>query len=186
MPLLPLLRPRLLCLLGCLVLAGVVHAQDVTGRWRVREGTIKYEVSHVLHGAVGQSSRVQGELDCRTAVCSVHLSVPVASFGSGHAERDGDARALLESARFPLAEVRGTGRLLEPETAVVQGTVRLAGGQAALPPTRFRVERGWWSLRVRGQFALSLAELGIAPPALLGVPISDTVWIYVDLRFAAR
>jgi polyisoprenoid-binding protein YceI len=172
-------------LAGLLLLPPRLQAAGVAGRWAVRSGTIAYEVSHVLHSALGRSKEVQGTLDCEAQRCRFEFHVPLASFDSRDADRDRDMRAVLDAPRFPTAEVRGSGILVGEDEAVVEGSVTLAGATVALPPTRFRVERGWWRLRVRGSFALSLEAFGIQRPALMGIHISDALVVYVNLELGS-
>ena len=173
-------------LITCAVAApGSLSAADLSGRWAVRDGKIAYEVTHVLHSALGRSTSVKGTLNCETQPCRFRFRVPVASFDSHDADRDRDMQVVVNASRFPLAEVTGSGRLVSDEEAVVEGSITLAGATVALPPTRFRVERGWWSLKVQGRFTLALDALGIQRPALMGIPIADEVLIYVDLELGS-
>lgn len=182
---------RILCKFACLIALSLppgnhdAGAMDVSGDWEVREGRVSYEVSHLLHGAVGRSRAVRGTAQCKAARCSFRLTVPLATFDSGDAERDRDMLAVTQAGRFPAAVVEGTGRLVEDGTARVQPAVLLAGRRVPLEPVRLQVERGWWRLHVQGSFAIALSAFGIERPALLGVPISDTVWIHLELTFAS-
>jgi polyisoprenoid-binding protein YceI len=166
-------------------LAPAARATDLAGHWKLRQGTVSYEVSHILHEAKGVSTAVSGGADCQAEACRFDFSVPVASFDSKDADRDRDLLAVVQAARFPEARVRGQGRLAAGGQAVLQVTAELAGARVALPPFRVQVRHGWWSLHVQGSFPISLQAFGIARPALLGVPISDTVLIYLDLDFAS-
>jgi len=168
-----------------LTLPATARAMDVAGNWSVRSGTIKYEVTHLLHSAVGVSKAVAGKAECTATHCRFHIRVPVASFDSQNAERDADMRAVAKAVQFPQAEVIGEGKLVGDGQAVLQGEIHFAGATVPLPPTRFDVEHGWWSLRVRGSFSLSLERCGIPRPALLGVPVADSIRIYVELQLGS-
>jgi polyisoprenoid-binding protein YceI len=184
--LLPLAALLPAALLPTVLLPTAAHGADLAGHWSVRSAKVSYEVNHVLHQAVGRTTAVTGNVRCEEQACTFDLTVPVSSFDSGDAERDHNMLATVHAAQFPLAEVRGSGRLVEGGEAVVEGSISLAGASAPLAPTRFRVTRGWWSLRVEGSFELSLRALAIERPALLGVPIADAVRIYVELELAAQ
>jgi len=170
---------------AALALPAPARAMDVAGHWAVKQGTVKYEVSHILHEALGTSHAVQGGADCTAQRCTFHFSVALDSFDSGDADRDRDMLAVVDAVEHPRVEVQGTGHLAGDDAAVLQLTVRLAGASVELPPLRVTVQRGWWSLQVHGAFPISLQTFHIPRPALLGVPISDTVRIYVDLSFGS-
>ncbi len=173
---------RLGGLLLCLTLPAMQAQADLDGRWRVAAGSAKYEVRHVMHGALGSSDDVQGEMTCRAQRCRFRLFVSLDTFRSGDAERDEDLLGVMRAAEHPLAVVEGTGRRLAAGEAVIVPTVQLGGGRATLPPVRVTLDEGWWQLEVRGRLALSLTALGIERPTLLGLPIADEVLIYVELR----
>jgi polyisoprenoid-binding protein YceI len=172
-------------LLAVLSLARPAPAQaNVAGHWEVREGAVAYEVSHALHGAVGRSAAVQGDAHCERAACTFRFSVPLASFDSGDEDRDRDMQAVTLASEHPHVVVEGRGELVDGAAARLHLRVTWAGRQVELEPLRMGIERSWRRLRVKGNFALSLTAFGIQRPALLGLPISDRVRIYVDLTLA--
>lgn len=167
------------------VLAPAPAVAGLAGTWVVRKGSLAYEVHHLLHAATGRTQAVQGRLECGEARCTFHLEAPVAAFDSGNAERDAVMRRTTQADRHPREEAEGTGRLVGDDAAVVTATLRLAGAEVALGPTRFKVEQGGWRLHVSGSFPVSLTDFHVSLPALLGIPISETFWIYVELELGA-
>lgn len=152
------------------------------GVWRVTGGQVRYRVRHFMHDAEGVSRGASGSARCQAPTCAVDVRVPVASFVSKDSERDRDMRAATRAVAHPLVTVRGSLRLASAEAAEADLMVSLAGVTRRLGGIAVRIDRSWDEAQVTARFAISLREFAIEPPALLGIPISDTVRIDATLR----
>ena len=152
--------------------------------WR-GQAEIAFEATSTLHDFSGAAKTdpfaLSVVLDGTQATLGGTVTVAVAQLDTRHARRDENMRKMFDSARFPLAV--GVLENLRIETradspASLDLTIR---GRTTTVPAQirnWRMENG--SLRFDGEMTLSLEELGLSPPVLLGfITVGDAVKVRV-------
>jgi polyisoprenoid-binding protein YceI len=161
------------------------------------DSTIEYRGTHPAHRWTGVSHAVAGTitLDGEDApTLPVTLCVPVRSFDSANRNRDSNALTYLDAGRFPKVCVRiDTMTVLEKPGGgnVHHGKARLGGVltfHGVTRPLSLLLEGEFTGDRLRadGEFTLLLSDFQIKRPALLFVPMDDTITGAVHLRAVAR
>ncbi len=177
--------------LATLVMAGLARSAAADPV----DGTITYRVEHKLktYDAVLPASSADLILEFDPAALEqlrFEASIPLGAFDSGNQLRDQHAAETLEllffpSARWTVDEVQvvrrepADGELAAAELAVA-GPLELHGETQRLATTVL-VTREDGALRVQARFPISLEAFDIPRPGLLGIRISDTVTVTVDL-----
>lgn len=179
--------------LATLALAGL--ARTAAADPLAVEGTITYRVEHKFktYDAVLPASSAELTLEMEPADLEeirFEAEIPLGSFDSGNQLRDQHAAETLEllffpSARWTVDEVQVVRR--EPATGDLAAAELLVAGPLELHGVIQRLEttvlvtRDDAGLRVQARFPISLETYDIPRPGLLGIRISDTVTVTVDL-----
>lgn len=179
-----------IALIALLLLPFAVRAEgprvlDVAGD----RSSLSYTVSHALHTVIGTSKKVQG----RAALLAdgsvqVMLRVPVSTFDSGHAGRDGHMLETVEAVKFPVVQFKGVAKGLRPalEAAGTQkleiaGEVEFHGEkQRVAVPVDVAFAPGG-DASVKGSFEISLDAFKVQRPSLLLLKIGDVCKLAFDL-----
>ena len=166
-------------------LPGWVFSHGLEGQWTLQKSTISYKVTHPLHTALGKSLSAKGKGVCYgDGHCEFLVAVPVKTFDSGDNNRDLHMLEVTKAALFPMVTVtvdwkdRGTGF---PRSLVADVNVSFAGKTVEypkLPLDLLEMKEG--KAHVAGLLPLSLKDFGIKAPALLDMPIQDSVPVNLD------
>lgn len=178
-----------LLLAASAVLAAIGDAPTTTYAFGP-DSVVRYTLVHPAHTVRGQTGKLQGTLTLKGGKLQtpVTLKVPVASFDSGNSNRDANAAQALSALRFPYAtlavsQFQEASRVkdggAERVAGTATGTLTLRGVTkpvsipltAAIAPGR---------VTVSGSFTLSLTAYGVPRPALIFVPVEDTVAVSVE------
>jgi hypothetical protein len=162
-----------------------VWGGELKGTWVLEKSEITYQVTHPLHEVIGKSVSARGKGICKKGDCQFLVAVPVKSFDSGDGNRDLHMLQITRGVDFPLIQVNtqfmaNTAQL--PRTITADWVIQFAGKKATYPQVALTVEP-WHSTgaHITGTLPLHLKDFDISPPALLGVPIRDTVPVKLDL-----
>lgn len=151
---------------------------------------VAYRLVHPLHKVIGTSSALQGRVAVAKdkLVTPLRLSLPLITLNSGNRNRDGNALLTLAVDRFPLAVLEVARFAESNRTAGPEGAVTVTGSATAqlklhgvardiaFPLTAVASPSG---LTVDAEFDVSLTGHSIERPALLGIPVEDTVRVTV-------
>lgn len=151
--------------------------------------TITYYVTHPLHHVEGVTHALAGRISVEDGKLTgpATLALPFVSFNSGNGNRDNTADYLLDIAHFPLVTLTITqftpsstakdGDGLR-ETGTATGVLAMHGVRqpVSVPLT---VTTSPTSVVADGDLNVSLTQFHISRPALLFMPISDTVKVHV-------
>jgi polyisoprenoid-binding protein YceI len=151
------------------------------------QNTIRFTIVHKLHHVEG----VSREVEARAAVKEdgqvlAMVRVPVASFRTGDANRDGHMLEALEAGKFQFVIVKGIVRLgasreLPSKPVPMQGEVELHGVSTPITVPLSLTAQPDGSVRARGGFDVSLDAHHVERPSLLFVKIDDGCHIEFDL-----
>ncbi len=171
--------------LAALVLA---TALPPAGTWSVdaAASTVRYTVVHRLHQVEGASHEVEAKAAVRDGAVLAMVRVPVASFRSGDANRDGHMAEAVEAGKFPFVVVKaraalGAGRELPPGPLAMEAEVELHGVKTPVTVPVTVTARPDGALEARGAFDVSLDAHHVDRPSLLFVRIDDTCHLDFDL-----
>jgi hypothetical protein len=178
------MKKSTVCLLA-LWIPSLVLGGDLKGKWVLKGSEITYEVTHPLHEVKGKSTAAKGKGECKDGKCQFLVAVPVKSFDSGDGDRDLHMLQVTRGADNPLIVVNAAFTLETrgmPARISVDADVQFAGKKHTYPGVKLTVEdRGAEGLHITGTIPLSLEDFEIQPPALLGVPIRDSVPVKLDM-----
>jgi polyisoprenoid-binding protein YceI len=164
-------------LLACglsLIALGTVHADSRAWAPVSPKSTVSFDLRHRFGDVSGRSEEVTAQItadpaDLRQPITAT-VTVPVASFKTGHAGRDRDVQAMLDArehgeirfvldtadASFPSVSDRADVLLTLKGTLSVRGVDRPV---TFLSRVRLREARLW----VRGEASIKLSDFGIPP-----------------------
>lgn len=150
--------------------AGSVPAAEL----RRGSAEIEFQGTSTLHDFSGAAKTepfdVLVEPDNGALIVSGTATVAVARFDTRHARRDENMRKMFDSARFPFATGALVSARIEPardSSATLALTVRDRTIRVPATIRNGRTEDG--AIRFDLDLVLSLREIGLAPPVLLGV-----------------
>lgn len=148
---------------------------------------LRYHVHHKLHTVLGESSDIEGKAVVQedgSIICMIR--VPVTSFRSGDANRDGHMLETLEVNKYPYVLWKGVvrlapGRELPTGGVTMTGELQLHGvSRPASVPISLELADDR-TVRVRGSLDVGLDAHRIDRPSLLFVKIDDLCRIEFDL-----
>jgi polyisoprenoid-binding protein YceI len=143
-------------ILGLLALAataaGALEPDQVQIAYELKIGS--HQISGVSHAIEWQTETLDSDR------VQVRLSVPIASFDSGHPEIDAAVRRALDAEHHPFAVLEGVA--LRDR---LEGTLELAGVARPIA-VRLHVERLDGSVIGAASFAVDLADYGLALPGV--------------------
>lgn len=151
---------------------------------------VEYRLVHPLHKVVATSGKLEGRVAIQgdKLVVPLKIKLPLLTFDSGNRNRDGNALLHLEANRFPKAVLEVTRFDEQSRTPGADGGVTVAGravgqikvhGIAREVTIPLRAQASATGLTVEAEFDVSLTSHGIERPALLTVPVEDTVHVTV-------
>lgn len=168
------------------VLSVAAFSQTKTVEVDKNQSTITYRLEHPLHHieAVSKDGWFRVEVDAaKQEVQRVWAQVDVMTFDSGNSNRDSHAMEVVESIKYP--------DVTFVSTAVAQSgdSIKVAGKLTFHGVTNDIVMSGVtkWSegrLVVQGGFDLSLTAFKVQRPALLMIPVDDTLRFALTAGFA--
>ncbi len=155
--------------------------------------TVEYHITHPFHDVTGVAHKVQGEARLLPdGSIEGEVRVPFSAFATGNENRDANARATLETDRFPDILVKAVVKAPPPKsypgTVTAQADLEVAF-HGVTHSRRVPLTIEWQSpdqARVTGAFDVSLTAHHVRRPALLFVPIGDRVRIDFNLVFRAE
>ncbi len=156
----------------CVATAGTRRLQAVA-----KESTITYRLSHPFHEveAVSKDARcdIDADIDAKT-IQDVTVKVDVTTFDSGNSNRDSHAMEVVDALTYPDASFKSTSVSQKGDSVFVDGALTFHG---MTRDVRIAATTDWSAgrLTVTGGFDISLTAFHIERPALLLIPISDTL-----------
>jgi polyisoprenoid-binding protein YceI len=176
------------CVLLILCVAAVtgLRAQTTSVDVIKNESTITYALHHPLHHveATSRDGWFRVQLDpAKKEIKSVSAQVDVMTFDGGNSNRDSHAMEVIESLKYPDVTFVSTGVTQDADSIAVAGKLTFHG------VTREILMKGiaaWedHKLIVNGGFEISLTEFKVERPALLMVPVDDTLRFSLNAGFA--
>jgi polyisoprenoid-binding protein YceI len=152
------------------------------------ESTLSYHMVHKMHEFTGVSKKFRCAVDLPedTLKARIYVKAAVVEFNSGNSSRDGNMLEVTEAAKYPFVEfasdsVRKAGQNENGEQLWrVFGRLSFHGVKR---PVSFlvRPEIGGGTVRVRGEFDISLTDFKIERPSLLMIPVDDALKIRIDV-----
>lgn len=175
--------------LMAIITSGRVAAGDElpTGLWEALpdKGHVSYRITHRFHEIEGKSTAVQARALVSRDEIKVQVRIPVTSFNSGNKNRDANAMAAVEAAKYPFVEFKGTGR----PCAMVAGTCKfpLQGTLAfhgVTQPVQTEVEINLIrpnAALARFGFLVRLEDYHVERPSLLFIKIENAMPIQGEI-----
>jgi polyisoprenoid-binding protein YceI len=169
------------------ILVGFVLLSDPPANaartFALEEGTLRFVVVHKFHPSEGTSRTVEARARvANDGSLKVMARVRVETFDSGNANRDAHMLEVLDAARFPNVEMRGTAADVKvPDHFPAQLTVVLKGQLTFHGVTRdleTPIELKFADaghVVAEGSFPISLEAFHVERPALLFVKVDDKV-----------
>ena len=159
-------------MVGFTSLAQQKHAEVVR-----KDSWITYRLTHPLHEIEATSKDVVYRLEIdpvKKEVLSVQADVDVTTFDSGNSNRDSHAMEVIDAIDYPEVNFASSSIAQAGDTLKITGKLTFHGVtqevvMAAIP----RWTPG--KLEVSGHFDLSLTAFKIERPALLMIPVEDTL-----------
>jgi len=145
--------------------------------------TLTYSLKHPMHLIRGQSEKVSCTVNLAedTTASLITCSSRVADFNSGNENRDSHMLEVVDGLRYP--EVKFTGHPVKQVNGgwLIDGDLSFHG---LIHPISFRVNPTYseGTVRIQGEFPVSLTAYQIKRPSLLLVKTEDTVHIALDIR----
>ena len=178
---------RAVALVGLFATAIAARAEEAApAAFNVREGTLRYTITHKLHEVRGITHDFEGRVVVAPdGSARVQVRAKVASFDSCNSNRDEHMREVTHEVEHPYCSVKGiaTG-VSSPSTprrgSSLAGTVEL-NGQCVSVEIPVGLTQSGSRLRASFSFATSLDGLKIQRPALLFVRVEDRLMIEGDL-----
>ncbi len=155
------------------------------------KSVLGFQVVHKLHKVRGESRSLQGKAVVTPAGdIRVMVRAPVASFGTGDANRDSNLRDTLDASKYPQVTFKAVGKLAPPQELPARAELVLEGeldfhGRKHLEKVPVVVE--WTApgaLHVTSRFAVSLSRYEVDRPSLLFIKIDDACDVEVDFALS--
>ncbi len=175
-------------------------APALAGPATITDGTLTYHVDHRFKSfdAVMPATDAELTLDLDPAApesLAFSARIPLGSFDSGNSLRDEHAAEVLELFLFPEASWSGD-RVEILDRVPAEGAARLVRVRVTGPLTLRDVSQTLVAealleftdggATIQAVFELSLEDLGVHRPGLLGFKIDDTVTVTVNLTVTLR
>lgn len=185
------LRSAALAAFALALLATPARAGFPDTAYTLGAGTrVEYRLVHPMHKVVATSGKLEGRIAIKgdRLVVPLKIKLPLLSFDSGNRNRDGNALVYLEVNKFPKAVLDVTrfdeqARKPGPDGGVTVtgnagGALKVHGvsREVSFP---LKAQASASGLTVDAEFDVSLTNHGIERPALLTVPVEDTVRVTV-------
>ncbi len=162
----------ILLTVNCAATAGTRRLEAVP-----KESTITYLLSHPFHEveSVSRDGRcaIDADTDAKT-IQDVTVKVDVTTFDSGNSNRDSHAMEVVDALTYPEASFKSTLVSQKGDSVFVDGALTFHG---VTRDVRIVAKTDWSAgrLTVTGGFDISLTAFHIERPALLLIPVSDTL-----------
>jgi polyisoprenoid-binding protein YceI len=139
--------------------------------------SMTYYLVHPLHKIEATSKTVEYHVQANPEtkeIRSVTAAVDVTTFDSGNSSRDSHAMEVIDAITYPEASFSSTSVTQQGDSLRVAGKLTFHGVTKDIVISAYP---GWSrdGLEVRGGFELSLAAFNVERPALLLIPVEDTL-----------
>ena len=149
---------------------------------------IKYTGNHTLHSWEGVSKNIDFSLSCDdNDRCSLNISTPLESLGSGNDSRDSNMLWYTESLKYP--RVSFTSKNFKYSGGIdtsieLEGDIDFHGIKKAVPViiTLTNNSDGLWGVC---NFSINLDDFGVEKPSLLMIRISEIIEIESKLKIVS-
>ena len=131
------------------------------------------------------SHAAKGKAVCSGSECEFLVAAPVNSFYSGDSNRDLHMLEATRGADFPMVVVRGQfpESQLDSSTIDADIEVRFSGQTAHYAHLAFQRTIQGDETRIVGTVPATCSDFGIVRPTFLGMSISDSIPVKVDLTW---
>jgi len=152
------------------------------------ESSVSYTLVHAFHTVEATSRNVSYRLEVDPAqkeIRSVTAQVDVTTFDSGNSNRDSHAMEVIDAISFPDVTFSSTSVSRDGDNLTVSGKLTFHGITNDITATG----TSKWSpgkLEFQGAFALSLTAFKVERPALLLIPVSDTLRFSLKAAFVLK
>lgn len=152
------------------------------------DSTLTYRLVHKLHTVQGVSKKLEGRARILPGgQAQIMVRAGIDTFDSGNSNRDAHMKETVESARFPVVELKAAAAQVVPPVAFpgsvkvqLKGQVSFHGVQQMVDiPTEITWTDSGHAVAT-ASFAISLEQFKIERPSLMFVKVND------DLKIEAR
>ena len=165
--------------LGCL-LAAPAHAKIYSAI--PGESAITYKLVHKMHEVTGVSKNFKCVVDLApdSLKSRIYVKSALSEFNSGNSSRDGNMFTVAEGDKYPNVEFSSDSVRRDNSDWKIYGKLYFHGVKR---PAVFNVrpENSQGSVRIQGEFKVSLTEFNIERPRLLLIPVEDDIDIRLDV-----
>jgi polyisoprenoid-binding protein YceI len=178
----------IIVLITAVVLSVAARAQVKSVTGIKGESSATYMLTHPMHEIEATSKDVlyTASIDVGSkAIQSVTAAVDVTSFDSGNSNRDSHAMEVIDALSYPEVMFTSTSVVPQGNTLVVQGKLTFHGVTSEITAT---ATPEWTpeKLVVHAAFPLSLTAFKVERPALLFIPVQDTLRFTLTAAFALK
>ena len=180
---------NIICIvLALFVVSGLVSAQTKIVDAVKEVSSVTYKLVHPLHEIEATSKEVIYKVEIDPAIKkikSVSAQVDVTTFDSGNSNRDSHAMEVIDAITYPDVIFNGTEVEQNGDSLHVTGKLTFHG------VTNDIVMAGtshWLgdTLKIDGNFNLSLTAFKIERPSLLMIPVKDTLFFTLKASFELK
>lgn len=158
--------------------------------WRA-EATIEFDATSTLHDFTGTVQTVpfvvQIQQEGPLATVDGTATVAAASMNTQHVKRDRNMHKMFKADSFPILTGVVKAAQIDPEQLTsVPLELTVLGKTHRVPLTLTDWEMKEERIRVEGSLSLSLKELGLKPPVILGfIRVGDAVTVRIHIHLFA-
>ena len=154
-------------------------------QWTLKQSTLSYHISAMLHSANGVSKAARGKGTCHEGQCDFLIAVPVKSFDSGDSNRDLHMIQVTRGAEFPMVQVRTRLPESSASSSNIQADldVEFAGQTVHYSHIPFQLKAAGDTVTITGTIPATLTDFKIDPPKLLTVPIKNEIPVKVEITW---
>jgi hypothetical protein len=172
------MRKRIACAVaGVMTFSSILLGQQIELAPAGDGSSMTYFLVHPLHKIEATSKSVEYHVQANPAtkeIKSISAAVDVTTFDSGNSSRDSHAMEVIDAITYPEASFSSTSVAPQGDSLRVAGKLTFHGVTKDI----FISVYPRWSqngLEVGGGFELSLTAFNIERPALLLIPVEDTL-----------
>lgn len=164
-----------------LVLFSSAHAENLAGKYELKNSKIDYLVKYLIKKADGNSEKAQGKGECGAEICEFLVAAPIKSFESKDSNRDLNMLKVTKADKFPLvvAKIR-TRKEISNGQILADMEVDFVGVKMKYLKLPLKVTPTADGFHAEGKFDLLLDNHKVEKPSLLGVDIENAVPITLN------
>jgi polyisoprenoid-binding protein YceI len=148
------------------------------------KSTITYQIAHPLHHieATSKDFRCTIEIDATNNITKAIVNVDVSTFDSGNSSRDSHAMEVINSIDYPEVDFGSDTIITKGNDLYAKGKLTFHGITKKIEISAEKNQKDN-ALVLRGNFHLSLTDFKIERPALLMIPVEDTLRMSFETIF---